>query len=106
MKKISGISERIKHFDRDVTEQMTEKLPTFRKMFMDILGGSPSESGEEAIAMYKLGMKMMDSKEDDLSIEDSEFSLLSDKCKKNGLRWMAHYHAQVLIRLQESEKGA
>lgn len=103
MKKISGLNEQIKHFSADVDPSIKAMLPTFRKMFVEVLGASTADSGEQAIQMFKLGAKIMDAPGNDIDLEDSEASLLKDKCHKNSLRWMAHYHAQVLMKLRDKE---
>ena len=99
MKKINGLNERLKHFSADVDPVIQAQFPTFRKMFVEILGASTADSGEQAIQMFKLGAKILDVVGDEMDLEDSELNLLKDKCQKNGLRWMANYHAQVLLKL-------
>ena len=99
MKKIVGLNEQIKHFSSDVDPIVQAQLPTFRKMFIEVLGASTADSGEQALQMFKLGSKIMDIVGNEVDLEDSELNLLKDKCQKNGLRWMANYHAQVLLKL-------
>lgn len=101
---IEKLQDRPTHFDSAATKADQEQLPTFKKFFLDVLGASTAEGGEQAIAMFTLGQKIYKAASD-VDLEDAEFSLLLDKCKKNALRWMAHYHAQVVILLQEAEKG-
>lgn len=104
MKRLLGLDRRLDHFDRSAPQHAKDDLPPLRKMFLDVLGGSPADNGEQSILMYRLGIKIADAPVDSLELEDAEFNLLKDKCLKNGLRWMAHYQAQVILRLQEAEK--
>lgn len=104
MKKIIGIKEKLSHFNPDVGKEAEEHLPTFQQMFVSVLGGSPAENGEQAIAMYQFGAKIKDNAGTDMEVEDAEFKLLKEKCQKNALGWVAHYYAQVLIKLKSSDE--
>lgn len=105
MKTIKGLDDQLTHFDPDASEKDRAQVPTMRKMFVSALGASTPDGGEQAIVMFRLGGKILDTKGPEVALEDAEFNLLKEKCGKNSVRWMAHYLAQVMIRLQEAEKA-
>lgn len=103
MKKIIGLDERLDAFD---TIAPTQKLPTFKQLFVNCLGAARPDNGAQAIESYKAATKILNAKNDDVLLEDSEFKLLRDKCEKNELGWQAYYLAQALLKIDGAETVA
>ena len=103
MKTINRLAEKPTHFREDISPEELENLPTFRRLFLNQLGGSQGENGEEAIEMYQLGLKIRSATES-VDLEDAQFKILKKVCEKNKIQWLSHFHAQVLLLLKESEK--
>lgn len=102
MKRIESLDEKLKHFDEAVGQAVGQNMPTFRRMFLNALGGGKADSGEEAITMFDLGIKIKNAGPA-IDIEDSDFNILKGKCLSNPLGWQAHFLAQVIIKLNEAE---
>lgn len=105
MKTLKGLNSKLQHFDETLPDQVTSVLPTFKKMFLNVLGGGQSRDGDEAIEMFALGLKIRSHQGDDIVLEDSEIRLLREKVATNPAGWMAHFLAQVMLKLKEAEKG-
>lgn len=103
MKHLKGLDEKPTSFD-DVPPEVMEKMPTFRKLFKAAIGMATRGSGEQAIDLYQVGLKLKLA-EPDLSLEDAEFNLLREACNQNAPNWISHYHAQVMMKLKEAEKA-
>lgn len=101
MKTIKNIDDKPSHFQEDVLPETMAALPTYRRMFKNAVGTVAARNGEEAIDLYQLGLKLK-MEGSDISLEDAEFKLLKDTCEKNPAQWMAHFQAQVLLKIKES----
>ena len=102
MKKVKGLDEKLSTVE-DIPDGTNLKVPTYRMMFKSAVGGSLAKSGDDAIEHYQLGLKLrLDGNEIDL--EDAEFKLLKGVVEKNPSQWAAHFHAQVVLKIKESEK--
>lgn len=104
MKTLTGLDEKVGHFDDTVGEALLQNMPTFRRMFLNVLGGGQAANGEEALAMFALGLKIRASTSGTVGVEDAEFAILLAKCKANPLGWQAHFLAQVMMKLKQVEE--
>jgi hypothetical protein len=100
MKKITGLNQKIS----PIVEEAAEQMPTYRRLYRMAVGGSLGKSGEEAIDLFQLGLKLRQ-EEDTITLEDAEFKLLKEAVSKNGGQqpFVAHIHGQMMIRLREDE---
>jgi len=103
VKTINGLNSKLQHFDESAPEVMTASLPTFKKMFLNLLGGGQPKDGDEAIEMFALGLKIRANQEDEILLEDRELNLLKTKCLANPAGWMAHFLAQAILKLKDAE---
>lgn len=103
MKTLTGLDEKLKHFDDTMPEAVANNMPTFRKMLCNVLGAGQASSGDEALAMFGLGLKIRTATTDSVGVEDSDFAILKAKVAGNPLGWMAHFLAQVVMKLKEAE---
>lgn len=101
MKTIKGIDESMSSFDDELPKDTV--LPTYRKLFKSTVGLAAARSGEEALDMYQLGLKLK-IEGADIALEDAEFKLLRGCVEKNAGQLISHYLAQLLMKLKESEK--
>lgn len=102
MKTIKGIEEKLSLVE-DVAPGADVQLPSYRQMFKAAVGNSLGKDGDNSIDLYQLGLKLkVEGKS--LDLEDAEFKLLKTACETNPAQWKAHFHAQVLIKLKDSEK--
>lgn len=103
MKTLKDLDTHLVHFEEDLPIDTVAQLPTYRKMYKAALGMVSSKNGEEAIDLYQVGLKLK-LNEPQIDLEDAEFKLLKEACAKNPVQWMAHYHAQVVLKLKEAEQ--
>ena len=100
MKTIKGIDATPEPFD-ELPAGVT--MPSYRKLFKSAVAMGAAANAEEAIDLYQLGLKLKVEGET-VDLEDAEFKLLKKVCEKNTACWIAHYHAQALLKIKESEK--
>lgn len=103
MKTLKDIDSKPIPFEEDIPAEALERIPTFRKLFKSSVGMLIKSNGDQAIDLYQLGLKLKLS-EQDISLEDAEFNMLKDACNQNPMNWIAHFLAQVMLKLKESEK--
>jgi len=89
----------------DDTIEKEKDMPTYRIMFKNMIGKSLAKSGEDSIERYQVGLKLMQDQEI-INLEDAEFLLLKSAVTENQSQIAAHYQAQLLLKLNESEKEA
>lgn len=102
MKTIKDVDTKPTHFQEDIPEEVAAAMPTYRKMFKAAVGMGLAKDADNAIDLLQLGLKLK--VEGDVQLEDAEFKLLKDRCSANTPQWQAHFHAQVMLKLKESEK--
>jgi hypothetical protein len=105
MKTIKGLEKRIQHFNEEDKVSPNE-LPTVRRMILNLLGAGKAKDGDEALAMWDLGLRIRRAEDSDITIEDADFKLINEKVKENILGWSAHYHAQMLLIMRETQRAA
>lgn len=104
MKRLDGLYDKLKHFDETVPEEMVQNMPTYRHMFCNVLGGAKPANGDEALALFALGLKIRGTVTSFVDLENSEFKLLEGKVAENHLGWVAHFLAQVMLKLKEAKE--
>ena len=104
MKTIKGLDEKPQPMGDNVPATVMEQIPTYRKMFQSAVGSALSKSGDEAIELFEIGLKIKRAKAD-IELEDAEFTKLKDKCDGNQAQWSSHFHAQVALKLRSAEKA-
>lgn len=104
MKRITGIDERLVHFNADVPKEEAAKLPTYRALFVTVLGTSQAKDPAEALMIFAAANRLK-APGDAMDLDDAEFNALREKCERNPVGWLAYYHAQVLLKLKASEEG-
>jgi hypothetical protein len=105
MKTITGLENRMKHFSDDPKLAM-EEMPTLRRMLLNLLGAARTASGEESLSLWDIGLKIRREEKSEITLEDAEFKLIKQKIDENGIGWVAHYHAQMLLCIREAEKAS
>ena len=112
MKTLKRLNDKPSHFltegmcpncQQTINEFDLTKMATFRRLFLNQLGASRADSGEEAIEMAQLGLQLRQDKPE-IDIEDAQYKLLKKYCERNQINWAAHFQAQVLTLLKDSEK--
>ena len=102
MKKVKGLEEKLSPLE-EIPKGVDAKLPTYRLMYKAAVGGMLGKSGEDAVDHYQLGLKLK-LEGNEIDLEDAEFKLLQAACNENPAKWTAHYHAQVILKIKDSEK--
>lgn len=105
MKTFKGIDEKPKHYNDDAPKELTDSMPTFRRIMRDILGVSKADDGSEAVDLFVLSTKIKEASGPDFQFEDAEFSLLSSKVNVNPTNLTAHYYAQLILKIREANGG-
>jgi len=100
MKTLTGLNEKLQALN---DEEKQENIPTFKRVYRILLGNSLATSGEDAIEMMQLGLKLRQD-ETSIKVEDAEFKLLKSVAERNEPRYVAHILAQILIRLKADEE--
>lgn len=103
MKTVPNIDERVTHYIDDVSDQIKTNLPTYRTMFIISCSAALGKNRNETIDLFDLAMKIKKAPVD-LELEDAEFKLLKSECDQNVGQWVAFLHAQLLRKLDISEK--
>jgi hypothetical protein len=75
-------------------------------MYRTVVSMSLGNSGDQALEMFELGLKIKQSKTDDIELEDAEFKLLHEKVKENTLKQPAHFLGQLLSKLKQAENDS
>jgi len=104
MKTLKGLDEKLSTIE-EIPAGVDAKLPTYRLMYKAAVGGSLAKSGDEAVEHYQLGLKLR-IEGNEIDLEDAEFKLLKAAVEKNPSQWNAHFHAQVVLKIKDSEKSA
>ncbi len=102
MKTVKDVDAKPLPFEDDIPAEAMARIPTFRKMYVAAVGMMINANGDKAIDLYQLGLKLKTT-DADIVLEDSQFSMLKDSCNSNPMQWIAHYHAQAMIKLKEAE---
>ena len=102
MKIIKGVNEKLDLFSISDEGEQKDKA-SFKDMYRTVISLSLGDSGEQALEMFELGLKLKNTKADDIEVEDAEFKLLKDKVQANKLQQPAHFLGQLLKKLKEAE---
>lgn len=105
MKTITGLDEKLAHFDDEAPEQIKAGLPTYRKTFINALVSTQAKDGEEALSAYATAMKVRAATGGRVFLEDADFKFLEARVNANGIGLLAQYHAQVLLKLKAAEEA-
>ena len=98
MKKIVGLEEKVKSFD-----EKDSVLQPFKEFFQAAVKFSVKKSGEEAVDLFEINLKLKQAK-GEVELEDAQFKLLKTCCNENPIGWPSVIHGQLYKKLQESEK--
>ena len=98
MKKIVGLEEKVKSFD-----EKDSVLQPFKEFFQAAVKFSVKKSGEEAVDLFEINLKLKAAK-DEVELEDAQFKILKTCCNENPVGWPSVIHGQLYKKLQESEK--
>lgn len=98
MKTIKGIDDKLEKFNPNDSE-----LQSFKDYFRAAISLSITKAGDEAIDVFELGLKVKRA-EGDLQLEDAEFKRLKEKVDINPIGWPNWVHAQLVLKLKDSEK--
>lgn len=101
MKTIKGITEKLEVFS--LKDESEYDKTSFQDVFRTIISLSLGKSGEQALEMFELGLKLKKNKETDLELEDAEFKLLKDYVHENKTQQPVFFHGQLLKKLKEAE---
>lgn len=102
MKTIKNIDEKPTSFDESLPPEEIARIPTYRKLFKAAVGLTTKNNPAEALDLYQMGLKLK-IESPDVALEDAEFKLLEESCRQNPANWVAHYFAQVLLKLKGAE---
>lgn len=105
MKVIKGVNEKLELFTLTDEGEQKDKA-SFKDMYRTVVSLSLGNSGDQALEMFELGMKIKHAKSDDIELEDAEFKLLQDKVKENSLKQPAHFLGQLLSKLKQAENDS
>lgn len=101
MRQIEGLDQKLTHFDDAADAPIKDGLPTFRRCYINGLVSAQAKDGEEALELYRIGNRIREAK-DSVRLEDADFKILEGKIRANAPAWLAHYHAQLLLKLKTS----
>lgn len=99
MKIIEGLNDQLQHWEDNLTPAAEASLPTFKKFYSNILGSAQGKTGDESIEMFLIGMKLKKAG-DVVELEDAEHKLLLEKVTLNQNQVVAHFHAQLILKLK------
>jgi len=102
MKIIKGVNEKLELFSLNEEGEQKDKA-SFKDMYRTVISLSMGNSGDQALEMFELGLKIKGNKSDELELEDAEFKLLKDKVQENKLQQPAHFLGQLLLKLKVAE---
>lgn len=102
MKTLKGLLTKPVGIDEEKKEAV-DALPVFRIMFKNCISYIVPKAGEDSLAIYQVGMKLMQD-QDEIKLEDAEFKLLKEAVGKNPQGLLLHYHGQLMLKIKESEK--
>lgn len=100
MKTIKDIDAQIQHWEDGFPK---DQLPTYRRMFCNALGVAKANSGDEAVSIFDLGIKIKNCLENDIDLENAEFELLRRCVIANTANLYAHFQAQMIKKLNFKE---
>jgi hypothetical protein len=103
MKKLTGLNEKVSPISDD-DPRAGDIMPTFRRIYRMAIGNSLAKSGDEAIDLFQLGLKLRQ-EENEISLEDAEFRLLKESLARNAGQLVAHIQGQALLRLKTAEEA-
>lgn len=102
MKVIKGVNEKLDLFSISEEGEQKDKA-SFKDMYRTVISLSLGNSGDQALEMFELGLKLKNTKTDDVELEDAEFKLLKEKVQENKLQQPAHFLGQLLKKLKAAE---
>jgi hypothetical protein len=105
MKVIKGVNEKLDLFSLTEDGEQKDKA-SFKDMYRTVVSLSLGNSGDQALEMFELGLKLKNVKTEDIEIEDAEFKLLKDKVQENKLQQPAYFLGQLLKKLKDAENDA
>lgn len=105
MKRIEGIDTKPEHYQDDVTPDVMEKMPTFRKMFIALAGGGSAKGQEEAMDIQQIVLKLrvLNSDGDYVDLEDAQMRLLRKKVEENTANYTAFFLAQLFEKMTKAK---
>jgi len=100
MKTLKGIKAKPEPLD---PEQKLDGIPTYQTMMKYSVSMNLGKSAENSIECYQVGLKLkLD--QDEIQLEDAEFKVLKEAVEANPMRYMAHFHGQLMLKIREWEK--
>lgn len=100
--KLANLNETLKPIE-PLPDVLNAKMPTFRVMYRSALGNAVGSEATQSVRLFQLEEKLRGDAPE-IEITDDEALLLRAACLANPARWVAHYHAQVLISLPDLPK--
>lgn len=77
-----------------------QETPQFKHMVLEQLCVPTAANDQEALNRLRIARKIHSGS---FELEDADFSLLVSICRENKLKWLSHFHAQVLERLEATK---
>lgn len=105
MKEIKGINDKLDLFTLTDEGEKKDKS-SFKDMYRTIVSLSLGKSGEQALEMFELGLKIKNLVGDVLPLEDAEYRLLKSKVEDNVTQLAAYFQAQLLHKLKQADDTA
>lgn len=102
MKQIKDINEKLDLFTLTDEGEKKDKS-SYKDMYRTIVSLSLGKSGEQALEMFELGLKIKNVVGDVLGLEDAEYKLLKSKVDDNMTQVPAYFHAQLLLKLKQAD---
>lgn len=104
MKVIRGIADKLDLFS--LKDEGEKDKASFQDVYRTIISLSLGKSGEQALEMFELGLRLKRHKDADIELEDAEFKLLKEHVTENKTQQAAFFHGQLLKKLKEAENDS
>lgn len=105
MKKVTGLDEKLTHFIDEAPGDVLDTIPSYRQMYVRACGSAKPENPEDAVVNMEIAMKIKNTKDDFIDLENAEWEQLRSNTKQNRMGWNSWFLSQMWKRLNISENG-
>ena len=104
MRVITNLDDKPKLLEDNLSTDVTDKIPTYRQLLKVLISNVAAKNPDEALDLYKAGLKILDAKDGKVELEDSQFRHVHNKARENELKWTVPIHAQLMQILNSADK--
>jgi len=104
MKTITGINEKVRVLLLPHEDPAKMEIPTYRSIFTTCIAMTRKYSGPQALRIVLIGMELMGSENNELSLEDQDFLLLKEIMSSEG-PMNSFIMGQGLAKIMEADKA-